>query len=231
MNEGRRSVEARKDMVNVIKFHDTPCVCEDGVHPTSWGCRPAVGKDPAHCFDSSAAGVTTVAYIDTPTSDRDGAIVDADIELNGVNFAITVNGETTSAQSCAAELQNTLTHELGHLRGLEHPCLSFNDPPRFDHRRNPVPSCGATSDPVIVNATMYNFQQCGEKTKESLSPDDIQAICESYPVNDDPGSCDRVDPTPGGCCGASASPGASFLLAGTLLLLLRRVCRKPRQRW
>jgi hypothetical protein len=216
INEGRKVAEVGNDKVNLIKFRDT-----------SW-CRPAVGNDPMRCYAAAAAGITTATYVDDATSKRDGAILDADIELNGVNFAISANGQSNSPQGCKAELQNTLTHELGHLHGLEHPCLAQGDPMRVDNHGNPVPSCDLTSDPTIINATMYNFQSCGESAKESLSPDDIQAICDIYPIKDDPGSCEAVGKAGGGCCSASAAPGASFFLAGTtLLLLLRRRKTSP----
>ena len=211
MSLGRQAHEVGNDKINMIKFRDT-----------TW-CRPAVGDDPARCYAAAAAGITTATYVDDAKSSRDGAILDADIELNGVNFAISINGVTTSRQPCKAELQNTLTHELGHLHGLEHPCLAPGDPPRKDDKGNAVPSCDMTSDPNILNATMYNFQQCGEAAKESLSPDDIRAICEIYPIAEDPHSCGPVQKPSAGCCSASVAPGGSFLLAGmTALFLLRR---------
>src|SRR5439155_19993785 len=124
--------------------------------------RPATQGDPELRYAPAAAGITTVAYVDDASSSRDGALVDADIELNGVNFAIAVNGQTLSSQSCLSELQNTLTHELGHMHGLEHPCLSPGDPSRVDGNGNPVPQCSLTTDPAILDATMYNYQDCGE---------------------------------------------------------------------
>src|ERR1043165_8435065 len=142
INEGPKTAEVGNDKLNLIKFRDT-----------SW-CRPAVGNDPMRCYASAAAGITTAKYVDDAKSSRDGAILDADIELNGVNFAISVNGQSTSTQTCKAELQNTLTHELGHLHGLEHPCLATGDPPRTDNKGNPVPSCDTATAPVILNATM-----------------------------------------------------------------------------
>jgi hypothetical protein len=197
---GKKAMEVGNDKINLIKLRDT-----------MWG-RPASGSDPARTYSPNAAGITTAVYVDDATSSRDGAIVDADIEINGVNFAISANNVTTGTAPCHAELQNTLTHELGHLHGLEHPCLAPGDPPRVDNLGNPVPACGATTDPKILDATMYNYQECGEKKKEDLSSDDIQAICDIY-KNDD-----------GGChCSASGRPGASLLLAGvTGLLVMRR---------
>jgi hypothetical protein len=66
---------------------------------------------------------------------------------------------------------------------------------------------------------MYNFQECGETKKESLSDDDIKAICDIYP------------PSSGGCRVASGDsrPGVSLLVAGsTMALLLRRRRRSVR---
>ena len=44
---------------------------------------------------------------------------------------------------------------------------------------------------------MYNFQTSGETKKESLSDDDIQAICDIYPTSKDPGACEPVARTSG----------------------------------
>src|SRR5262249_36963069 len=118
-----------RDDINLLKFRDQ-----------SW-CRPAVDGAPAFCYSSAAAGITTATYVDDATSSRDGAIVDADIEINGVDFAISNGGQTLGMAPCRAELQNTLTHEIGHLHGLEHTCVTPDDPPRFDDQNQPVPAC------------------------------------------------------------------------------------------
>jgi hypothetical protein len=209
VSDGRATHEVGNDKVNVIKFRDA-----------SW-CRPAIKNDPARCYSPSAAGITTAVYVDDASSSRDGAIVDADVEINGVDFAISSNGVTLGEAPCKAELANTLTHELGHLHGLEHPCLAAGDPARTDDQGHQVPLCSATSDPKITEATMYNFQDCGETKKESLSQDEVTAICTIYPKAMDPGSCEPVG-SGGGCCSTSTSerPGPAFLLAGLTLVLL-----------
>jgi hypothetical protein len=206
-----------KDQRNLLKFRDT-----------SW-CRPAVGNDPARCYDHSAAGITTATYIDDGSSSRDGAIVDADIEINGVDFAISNQGVTTGTASCKAELANTLTHELGHLHGLEHPCRVPGDPPRVDDQGNQVPLCTQTTDPKITEATMYNFQDCGETKKETLSDDDINAICVIYPTANDPKTCEPVGSGGSGCCNASSRPGTGLLLAALTGFVLLRT-KKSRRR-
>ena len=217
VEQAAKPVEVGRDNVNVIKFRDT-----------EW-CRPATMSDPKHCYSPSAAGITTVAYIDDGSSNRDGALVDADVELNGVNFSISVNGQSLGTSPCQAELQNTLTHELGHLHGLEHTCRAAQDPPRIDGNGNPVPFCSQTNDPTIVEATMYPFQDCGETKKETLENDDITAICTVYPIAKDPHTCSPVS-TGGGCCSASRDARGSVLLAAVVLLALRRKKLGPRRR-
>jgi len=212
VKETSMPVEVGKDKVNVIKFRDA-----------SW-CRPAIGDDPPRCHSPSAAGLTTAVFVDDSGSDRDGAIVDADIELNGVDFAISTNDQTLGTAGCKSDLANTLTHELGHLLGLEHPCRAAADPPRTDGAGNPVPSCSSTTDPAIIEATMYNFQDCGETKKATLSQDDIDGICAAYPTAKDPKSCEHVTDASGCCSATGGSPWAGFLWSALTFgfLLVRR---------
>ena len=215
MDAGKKSVEVNgKDYTNVLKFRDT-----------SW-CRPATADDPAKCYSESSAGITTATYVDDGGK-RDGAIVDADIEINGKNFSIAVGGVTLGTTGCNAELANTLTHELGHLHGLEHTCLASGDPQRVDGAGNPVPSCSATSDPKITEATMYPFQDCGETKKETLEPDDIAGICAIYPTAKDPHSC---DPVSGGGSGCATGGGPLGPLALTGLVALLGLTKTRRRR-
>jgi len=207
----------KRDMVNLIKFRDT-----------EW-CRPAVGGDPRRCFSPSSAAITTVVFVDDPSHPRDGEIIDADIELNGVDFAIAVGGQTLGTAGCQAELANTLIHELGHLVGLDHTCRVPEDPPAVDDTGAPVPLCSQTTDPVITEATMYPFQDCGETKKESLEPDDLNAVCTIYPAAADPGTCAPPDDLAAGCCqtGRAAPPVAPLALV-LFGLLRRRRSRRAR---
>lgn len=216
VREPNKVLEVGRDKINLIKFRDA-----------SW-CRPAVGDDPPRCYSPAAAGLTTAVYVDDADSARDGAIVDADVELNGVDFAISVEGVTLGTASCLSDLANTLTHELGHLLGLEHPCRAAADPARVDGDGNPVPSCSTTSDPAITDATMYNFQDCGETKKATLSPDDVAAICAIYPQAEDPGTCEHVGDE-AGCCSASGAPPLPVFVLGLATFGLLALRRRPRK--
>lgn len=208
--------EVGKDYVNLVKFRDD-----------KW-CIPASGSDPERCHPAAAAGITTLTYIKHAGSSDDGAIVDADVEINGVNFAISTGGVSLGTASCLADLGNTITHELGHVLGLEHTCVTASDPPRKDGNGNAVPACPGT-DPTITEATMYPFQSCGEVKKTSLSPDDITGACTIYPEANDPHTCSPATAS-SGCCDASGAPGAgSIALAGLVLASGLRRRRSPRR--
>lgn len=209
----RAQIEVGRDFANVIKFRDT-----------EW-CRPATADDPKRCYSPAAAGITTVAFVNDAGSSRDGEIVDADIELNGVHFAISANGQSLGTGACKSDLANTLTHELGHLLGLEHTCLAPGDPARVDDEGASVPEC--TSLPAsspIRDTTMYNYQSCGETSKADLSQDEVDSMCVTYPLANDPGTCGPVGSSSGGCCSAQSNAPSSLLLflATGLLLFLRR---------
>ena len=216
--EGREDREVGRDRVNIIKFRDM-----------SW-CRPAVDDDPARCHAESAAGITTAVYVDDADSDRDGAIVDADIEINGKFFAISDNGVTLGTSNCLSDLSNTLTHELGHLHGIEHPCLALGDPMRVDSLGRAVPLCNSVlGDPRITEQTMFNIQDCGETKKATLEAEDIAAVCGIYPLSEDPGTCVPVSLNDRGCCNSSVPPAPSLLIGGlTALLVLGRRRRRRR---
>lgn len=204
----------RSDFLSIVKFRDD-----------RW-CRPAVDGYPERCHSHAAAAVTTAVFVDDPDSERDGELVDADIEMNGVDYAIAVNGQSLGTASCQADLANTLTHEVGHLLGLEHTCRVASDPPRVDGNGAPVPLCTATSDPAILDATMYPFQECGETSKASLTPDDTAAICAVYPTAAGPLACEPPDELAGGCCATGTDGRGSVALAALLAVVLRRRRRR-----
>ena len=130
-----------------------------------------------------------------------GEILDADIDLNGVHQLFTVSDDGAIART---DVENTLTHELGHLIGLAH-----------------VP------DP---DATMFASSALGELDKRTLSVDDVAGLCTVYPEGRlTPGApiLDGRD-LMGGCAvrtrqsEARRSEAPPLLLALSLCLLARR---------
>jgi hypothetical protein len=217
--EEPENIEVGNDQVNLIKFRDS-----------SWG-RPAVGNEPAATYPPQAAGLTTLYFRDQacPENDpppcpdsnpNDGEILDADIELNGVDFAISTGGDSAGDANCLSDLGNTVTHELGHLFGLDHTC--FDGLPGqtrpIDGDGNPVPSCDSPTLPdSVIEATMYNYQECGETIKTTLESDDTEGFCAAYPLANDPQECKPVA-TDSGCCSVSTSSPRGLGLPAVLLL-------------
>lgn len=220
--EGRADVEVGFDGINLIKLRDE-----------RW-CRPATEDDAEECYDQGAAGLTTLFFVDDADSDRNGQIYDADIELNGVNFALSAGGDSLGTAPCMADIANTLTHEIGHLMGLDHTCHVAGTRP-VDDEGQPVPNCLPESLLPAENreATMYTFQDCGETKKASPEPDDIDGVCAIYPLGSEP-ACQRPDLEPGCCQSAphrgGGPPLGSLALAGLVFVLSLRVAARKRAR-
>ena len=85
-----------------------------------------------------------------------GVILDTDIEINDEFF---VWGDTEQMCSKQMDLENALTHEIGHFIGLSHP----------------------PNTPEFENTTMFASAEPCEVKKRSLEPDDIEGLCEIYP--------------------------------------------------
>lgn len=183
--------EVGYDGVNVVKYRED-----------RW-CRPPVDGDPEECYQGEAAAITTLIHIDREGASDDGRLLDADIELNGVDFAYAVDG-TSLGQGAVADVQNTLAHELGHLLGLDHTCWDREGEAPLDGDGDRVPDCrpSALLSGEVVEATMYNYQLAGETSKRTLEPDDVGGACALYPRAEDPGTCEPVSgPGGGGGCG------------------------------
>ncbi len=208
--EGPREAEPGFDGINLIRFRDT-----------KW-CRPANDDAEERCYAPMAAALTILTFIDDPDSDRNGEIVDADIELNGVDFAISTDGSSEASEPCLADLANTLTHEVGHLIGLDHTCHDQAGAAPLDGNGNVVPLCTRrTPPPAISEPTMYNFQECGETKKITLEPDDIAGACAIYPKTGEAPECKRAELETGGCCSVSnQSPFGPLVLSLSVLALL-----------
>ncbi|RLB53806.1 MAG: hypothetical protein DRJ42_10915 [Deltaproteobacteria bacterium] len=155
----------------------------------------------------TALALTTVVY-----DRRTGVIQDADIDLNDERFFWTTAADTATLN----DVQNTVTHELGHLLGFAH-----------------VP------DP---SATMFADSPEGEIDKRSLGSDDVDAVCTVYPRGaPTPGAVRRTGVSRGALTGVSsctvsrigAPTGAGALGPACLvvcLLALGRTFRRTSRR-
>jgi hypothetical protein len=180
--------------------------------------------------DRSTVALTTVLY-----DPNTGRLFDADMEVNGWDggaagtsltpgtgvaaphgYYFTCDRQngwpacTTYGQAgCYAyDLQNTVTHEAGHVVGLAHPCDDAG-----------TPACGSPLPPwetvPYVERTMYPSTAVGEVTKRSLSPDDVGGVCAIYPAQ-------------GGGCGCG--PGGSTGGLAAAVLALAALALRPRLR-
>src|SRR5262249_9170418 len=184
-------------------------------------------------YSSSATALTTLFFIDDVNRSDNGRILDADIELNGKNFSFVImnaSGVGCAVTPCpmcpAADIQNTLTHELGHVLGLDHPCVRPGDiapgcPHPRDENGQDTPLCDSTAGSAlkITTSTMYNTSPCKEVSKRSPEADDVAGVCAAYPSAQDPRSCARA-PSPGGEDGCSAMAGAHPAGEGAAWLFL-----------
>ncbi|HWE30277.1 MAG TPA: hypothetical protein VHB97_19860, partial [Polyangia bacterium] len=177
-------MEAHLDGINTIKFR------------TDKWCHPNDAQQNNICYSAQAAGITTVFYVQDGSAHA-GTILDADIELNDINFTFAILPTTATADPNRpfADLENTLTHELGHLQGLDHTCNGATPPQETDENGNPPPICNyATNSPEIKATTMYATAQPGETSKRMPKADDVAGIVNAYPAANAPSSmCEPTD--------------------------------------
>lgn len=102
-------------------------------------------------FEGTTIAVTRNFYV-AEESARAGTILDSDILLNGVNHSFSTTGE-----SGKHDIQNILTHEIGHLLGFGH-----------------------ETSPIDADATMYAVASTGETNKRVLHSSELAALGTAY---------------------------------------------------
>jgi hypothetical protein len=189
---------------------------------------------PGHApHDPSAIGLTTVMYVNTPGIPGDGTILDADIELNNVNYTFTTDPTNATARpgTQLADLENTLTHELGHVQGLAHTCWDhITATPPLDNNGQPIPDCNDPDLPLsITDTTMYPYATMpGETSKRMLSPDDVSGVCDVYqPLAGKLVCFPEID---GGCSAAPAQRRSRWPLTAVGLVAVAVVLAAARRR-
>jgi len=198
--------------------------------------------DGMNCHDPLQLAVTSVF-----AKAADGEIVDADIELNAVNFQWTnIPDSGVNPKPGAADLANVLTHELGHLLGLSDNCVRAPaGTPPLDDSGKPAPDCD-TAPAALRESTMFPDTVANDIRKRTLGADDVAAVCALFPLYMPPdagapadaqigiGVGDGGPPSmpagkSGGCAvggGASSHPWAALLLALVALGARRRSPRR-----
>jgi MYXO-CTERM domain-containing protein len=160
-----------------------------------------------------------------------GRIVDTDTEINAVDpeltWAVLPDDPAVAATSDDVDLQNALTHELGHVLGLDHPCYLFMppDPPEVTNEGEPVPSCSDPTLPAsVLDATMYPSAKPGSISERTLSPDEVLALHDLYPAGQAPVVEAAATSASGGCAvaGAPVAPSGGVVALAMLALARRR---------
>lgn len=183
-----------RDGTNTIRFRDD-----------TW-CRPATPTEAEVCHSPDAVAITRVLFVDNPSDPRDGEIIEVDIEVNAVDFTLSLD-----ASAGTIDLASAAAHEIGHALGLDHNCGVSNGvwPAGLDGEL--VESC-EEAPAELVAATMYFQVPPGTTTMRTPEPEDTGGLCSVV------GEACRDEIT-GGC---SAGAGAGPLLGLALLALRRR---------
>ncbi len=151
------------------------------------------------CWDNDAS---TIAITLTTYDEKSGIIYDSDIELNASGFVFT----TVEGPGASTDVQNTMTHEIGHLLGLDHTLAS--------------------------GSTMYPRAPTGETSKRTIDDGSRGFVCMAYPKGrpsqscvtpslDSSGNAVELGPDARGCTSTGAEAWLPAL-AGWAVLAWRR---------
>jgi hypothetical protein len=213
-----------KDGVNLVVVRTK--LCSDVV-----GTDSCAGSSNAHAcaakfncwnddYGTSTIGLTTTSF------DRfTGEILDADIELFAWDGALPAFGHyftcADSPPACTAypgcsnvDLAAVVTHEAGHMLGLDHVCdASFVAP--YD-------LCPSGEPAIEVMAP-----QTGNIARRALAADDIEGVCTIYPAGRATLTCaPPAPPESGGGCSSTAGAGVWTALAAAALSRLLAIRRR-----
>jgi hypothetical protein len=192
-----RTAGAKNENILVFRFKSCDFV------PKTDACWQPANDDCGNKNDCWQHSSTAIAITTTTYDPQSGRILDADVEFNVPSFIFTTVDSPPCVkpnynQSCVAtDVQNTLTHEAGHMLGLAHTLYP-----------------GSTMNPTAPP---------GETSKRVLDPGTANFTCAAYPKGQPSKDCviiaettpETLGPVKTGC---SAAGGALPML----VLLLRR---------
>jgi hypothetical protein len=131
------------------------------------------GRQQEGCYEREARAMTSVFVRRSPGRLDDGEILEADLELNAVDYRLTA-GDGAGAR----DLRVTLVHELGHVLGFEHPC---SEVVAATPQASALPPCEA-APPEVRAATMFPAEAGGLRDyRLALSLDERRGLCDVYP--------------------------------------------------
>ena len=150
-------------------------------------------------------GIDVVALTSVSYSEKTGQIVDADIEINTAHHSFSVGGSNTSY-----DLAYMLTHEIGHLLGIDH---SLHSGALMSPNTSPMQVSEVRLRPDDENAVRVNYSEgVAEEHCETVALAVLSApYCPSPPE--------------GGCSAVSEHSGLSWAFMAILVLsscLVRR---------
>ncbi|NMO17313.1 matrixin family metalloprotease, partial [Pyxidicoccus fallax] len=200
--------EQRYNNYNIITFRERDCSEVVPADDACWDDESCGNAYECWQHGSATIGLTSSAYVL-----RDGRVLDSDIELNSATFLFTTvdgppcTGEP-STDCVATDLENTMTHEIGHVVGLDHV--------------------------FVPGSTMEQTAPPGETAKRVIDPGSAAGFCSIYPRGLPPTQC-FGDPEAGIAVraegrgtGCAAAPGP---LAWGAVLAALSLARRRAGRW
>lgn len=162
-------------------------------------------------YDAAIIAVTTNTF-----ETSSGRIIDSDIEVNDHHFdLVVVRGDGCDSETGVMDLQNTLTHEVGHVIGLDHP----------------------PNTRIYAETTMFASAPSCETKKRTLTDDDMAGLCDIYPIGQPVAQCFppngplfalvEQDDGFGGCSVTGGGDAVSLGAVVLLLALMRARRRRP----
>ncbi len=156
----RASFDTWEDVTcSFFYFEETaPAACDDIGYARESGNMNLLVFKTEGWLNDDAHGRSDVALTTTSWDDSSGRLLNADIEFNADFFDFSTDGRPDTF-----DLQNTATHEIGHVLGLD--------------------------ESPVVDSTMFGSASAAETDKRTLEADDIAAVCSLYPTEEDPFVC------------------------------------------